>query len=124
MTPEERRLREELIKYAIDLNRSGLSTGKSGNISVGYQREMLITPSGLEYQQLAAEDIVKLDFSGQKKCSSPYPPSSEWHFHADIYQTTPSIHAIVHTHSTYCTALACTSRNIPPLSLYGRRCRR
>jgi L-fuculose-phosphate aldolase len=41
-------------------------------------------------------------------------PSSEWRFHRDIYLSRPEINAIVHVHSPYATALACTRRDIPP----------
>jgi L-fuculose-phosphate aldolase len=40
-------------------------------------------------------------------------PSSEWRFHRDIYATRADVAAIVHTHSRYAAALACTGRGIP-----------
>ena len=40
-------------------------------------------------------------------------PSSEWRFHAAIYAARPELHAVVHTHSTHATALACQGLGIP-----------
>jgi L-fuculose-phosphate aldolase len=40
-------------------------------------------------------------------------PSSEWRFHRDILKARADVGAIVHTHSQYATALACTGRGIP-----------
>jgi L-fuculose-phosphate aldolase len=42
-------------------------------------------------------------------------PSSEWRFHVDILSARPEVHAVVHTHSTYATTLACMRLPIPPL---------
>jgi L-fuculose-phosphate aldolase len=40
-------------------------------------------------------------------------PSSEWQLHRDIYAARPDAHAIVHTHSLFCTTVACLRRPIP-----------
>jgi len=40
-------------------------------------------------------------------------PSSEWRFHRDLLRARPDVGSIVHTHSCYATALACTGRGIP-----------
>lgn len=113
MNPQEKQLRLELTSYAKALNSTGLSEGKSGNLSVRCNDELLITPSGVDYQSLKPTDIVKLTLAGEKCCDSPYPASSEWHFHCGIYRNKPTVSAIVHAHPNYSTALACTSRAIP-----------
>ena len=42
------------------------------------------------------------------------PPSTEYYLHRSIYQRQPSAKAVVHAHSTYATALSCTSlKKIP-----------
>ena len=107
-------LRQSLIEYAIKLNSSGLSAGKSGNISVRCEDGLLITPTGMSYHDLSLDDIVQLDIDGNLSPPEQHTlPSSEWHFHCGIYKARPDIHAVAHAHPTYCTALACTSRNIP-----------
>ena len=37
----------------------------------------------------------------------PRRPSSEWRFHHDLYAHRSDVRAVVHTHATHCTALAC-----------------
>ena len=110
---DELTARRQLISYAQQLGPSRLSQGKSGNLSVRYGANCLITPSGVDYTSLKPEDIVSIDFNGNKNCSSPYAPSSEWHFHAAVYINRPDIHAVVHSHAPYSTALACCHRSIP-----------
>ncbi|WP_339667991.1 class II aldolase/adducin family protein [Dasania marina] len=109
----ELKQRQQLLHYAQQLNSSGLSVGKSGNISLRCEQGLLITPSGVAYNELNTEDLVKIDYQGQPLGHSIYPPSSEWHFHAAIYQQRPEQNAVVHAHPSHCTALACTQRNIP-----------
>ena len=88
MTESEQR--QQLLQHAQQLNSSGLSVGKSGNISLRCPQGLLITPSGVAYDQLQPQDLVKIDYQGQPIGSNSYPPSSEWHFHLSI-SNTPNI---------------------------------
>ena len=45
--PGETRLRREIIETALAMSRSGLSPGRSGNVSAHTEGGMLITPTGL-----------------------------------------------------------------------------
>ncbi len=105
-------LRQQVIDAACQLNRDGLSKGNSGNVSARCGNALLITPSGIAYDTLRPADIVKLDMSGAI-IAGELQPSSEWHFHCAILAQRPEINAIVHAHSRFCTALACTRRGIP-----------
>jgi L-fuculose-phosphate aldolase len=113
----ESSLRSQLLHYAQSLQSSGLSVGKSGNISVRHKNGFLITPSGVDYQALNPNDLVWMDHQGRYDANTgdqtPLAPSSEWHFHCGLYQARPDINAVLHCHSSYCTALACTGRTIP-----------
>ena len=104
-------LRQEIIARCLEMNASGLNQGTSGNLSARSGGGMLITPSGVAYQQLAPEDIVwmNLDGSYQHRLAC----SSEWRFHRDIYLARPEVNAVVHAHPTYCTALAICGMEIP-----------
>ncbi len=103
---------EAIIDVAKDFNASGISVGKSGNISARHDNGFVITPSGLAYSELKPLDLIYCDLEG-KVLSGEWQPSTEWPFHAAIYKTRNDIHAIVHTHSTYATALACRRQSIP-----------
>jgi len=105
-------LRREIIDAARQFNSSGLSVGNSGNLSARSRRGFLITPSGIAYEQLLPEDIVELDLDG-KPSAGRLTPSSEWRFHQAVYCVRPEIRAVVHVHSAYATAVACTRKSIP-----------
>lgn len=104
-------LRQEIIDTALAMSAEGLSPGTSGNVSARWQQGMLITPTGMAYADLIPEDIAFVDGTG--KASGKRKPSSEWHFHLAAYEVRPDAQAIVHTHSRFATALACTRKPIP-----------
>jgi L-fuculose-phosphate aldolase len=107
----EQKLREEIVAYGLKLTPSGLSQGTSGNLSVRFGSGFLITPSGRPYGETRPEDIVPVDLDGHYE--HPLRPSSEWRFHRDIYAARPDVHAVVHAHPPYSTALAMCRRDIP-----------
>ncbi len=108
----EKALRKEIVETALAMSRSGLSPGRSGNVSCRLGEGMLITPSGKCYEELSADDIVFVGRDGNAE-HSEYAPSSEWHFHLAAYNTRPDRNALVHTHSLHATALACARKGIP-----------
>ena len=73
---------------------------------------MLITPSGMTYDDITLADIVYVQEVG-KVPGKQRNPSSEWHFHLAAYQARPDKHAIVHTHSLHATVLAAAHKPIP-----------
>lgn len=110
---DDKNLRQQLINYSQQLASSGLSVGKSGNISVRCEQGFLITPTGMDYSELTPDDIVLLQRNGTPAPNQHRQASSEWHFHCGLYQARNDVHAIVHAHPTYCTALACSEKPIP-----------
>jgi L-fuculose-phosphate aldolase len=116
MDGQELELRRSIIEACLWMNSSGLNQGTSGNISVRHGDTMLISPSGVPYEQLEPEDIVAMPLEGEYgsyKARGANIPSSEWRFHLDIMRARPEVGAIVHTHSTYATVLAIARKEIP-----------
>lgn len=113
MTPAERALREELIETCRGMNRLGINKGTSGNVSVRCGDGLLVSPTGIAYDQLTAEKIVFMRWDGSY--DGAILPSSEWRFHRDILAARPDLHAVVHTHSVHATALAIMGRSIPAI---------
>lgn len=105
------RLRAHVVAAAQTMGRTGLTPGTSGNISVRTKDGMLITPSGVPYDDLAPKSLVAV--AGDGAAAGRFRPSSEWRFHLAIYAAHPEADAIVHTHSDHATALACCGRGIP-----------
>ncbi|WP_038054675.1 L-fuculose-phosphate aldolase [Thioalkalivibrio sp. ALJ1] len=112
-SPEETRLREAIIHTGLETNRRGLNQGTSGNISARLGAGMLITPSGVRYEDLEPDDLVYVDANG--RWLDGRKPSSEWHFHRAILQARPELHAVVHVHSVYASVVAIQGRDIPAL---------
>jgi L-fuculose-phosphate aldolase len=92
----------------------GLVAGTWGNVSarVSGSEAILITPSGLPYDQLDSGSLVKIDMKGALISGSR--PSSELPLHLAIYAARPDVNAIVHTHSIHATACAVARCAIPP----------
>ena len=104
-------LRKAIIATALAMNALGINRGKSGNVSARWKDGFLITPSGLPYEETRPADIVFVGKNGN--ATGKRPPSSEWRFHYDIYRTRTDAQAVVHTHSSFATTLACLGMDIP-----------
>lgn len=105
-------LRSEIVAVGQRMSTSGLSPGKSGNLSVRVDGGMLITPTGIAYGEMKGADIVEVRSDGRVAAGQRV-ASSEWRIHLAIYKARPDVGAIVHTHSLNATALACLHRGIP-----------
>ncbi len=114
-------LRTALVREARRLQPLGLATGTSGNLSVrleaGDHGGMLITPSGIAYETLRPEDMVRVEFTGPgtARWDLAREPSSEWLMHQAVYQARPEAGAVVHGHPTHATVLAIQGLEIPAL---------
>lgn len=104
--------RSQLLEVSAKLIDLRLNQGTSGNCSVRSGKHFLITPSGFTVEEMAVDDMVEMDFSGQVIGSGK--PSSEWRFHRDILAARKDIHAVVHVHSMFATSLACLRKEVPP----------
>lgn len=104
-------MRKQLIETALEMSSNGLVKGATGNLSVRLGQGMLITPTGIDYSVMLPGDIVQMDFDGT--IEGKRKPSSEWRFHAAIYQARPEADAILHAHPANCAALACLNLGIP-----------
>lgn len=110
------RLRAEVVGVGRRLLQTGLVVGTSGNVSArdpetGY---IAISPSGMEYDRIDAEDVPVVDARG-RPVEGRRRPSTELPTHLIIYQQRPDVGAIVHTHSTYATVLAVLGWSLPPI---------
>ncbi len=138
------KIRQEVVEAGLTLAHSSMTIGTYGNISQRVDEKYIaITPSGRDYEQLTAADIVVTDLDGevqksivanaeQENCvkdtvsnegndgndgnvAVSLRPSSELPLHLEIYKTFPEARAIVHTHSVYASALAVAHKDLPPV---------
>ena len=109
---DESRLRSAVIETARAMSDSGLSPGRSGNVSARFDGGMLITPTGLAYADIRSKDIVYVAADGSVP-GKQKTPSSEWQFHLSAYEARPDMSAVVHTHSLHAVVLSCAGRPIP-----------
>jgi L-fuculose-phosphate aldolase len=105
-------LRRAIIQTALKMNALGINQGTSGNVSARIPGgRLLITPSGLPYEEIRPRDIVEMKLDGRVVGAGR--PSSEWRFHRDILTARADVGAVVHTHAPYATSLACLGCGIP-----------
>ncbi len=109
--------KKELVKSGIKIYERGLVAGTWGNLSHRLEKEpekIAITPSGIDYTEVGEEDIVILNLAGEIK-EGKRKPSTEYQLHTKIYKSRKDVNAIVHTHSTFASAVACSRKDIPPI---------
>ena len=109
-------LKEECLAANLALPTTGLVDLTFGNVSVADpgRRVFAIKPSGVDYDKLAADDIVVLDFDGNV-VEGKLRPSSDTPTHRCLYLHFPGIRSVVHTHSRSAVAFAQAAREIPCL---------
>ena len=107
------KIRKQIIDTGCRMMRDNLAIGTFGNISVldedGY---MYVTPSGMPYDSLEPDDIVRMDLSGNI-IEGSRKPSIENRLHIEVYKARPDVRAIIHTHPIYSTAFSAMGEDIP-----------
>ena len=116
MTESEPELREQMVGYARRMLAAGLVRGTSGNLSVRPPGAdwCLVTPSGVDYETMRAEDVVKVDLAGVP-VEGGLKPSVDTPVHAAVYRRRPDVASVIHTHSPYAAAFSTLHRDVPPL---------
>lgn len=108
------KLKQEVYEANMLLPKYNLVTFTWGNVSAVDREAKLfvIKPSGVPYENLCPEDMVVVDFEGNK-VEGKYNPSSDTPTHAVLYRYWNEIGGIVHTHSLYATSWAQAGRGLP-----------
>ncbi len=97
--------KKEIIKAGMNLDRYGLIALSGGNVSVRMESgEILITPSGMIYEDLVEDDILVMDING-KIIEGTRKSSSDTEAILYIMQNRPDVNAVIHTHQPYATAI-------------------
>ena len=94
-----------------------LVVGTAGNVSTRAGNRIAVTPTGVAYSGLTAEDVGIHGLDGTA-VDAPLAPTSELPLHLAVYTAFPEVRAIVHTHSTSATALSCLVPVVPAVHYY------
>lgn len=97
--------RGSLIGAARAIAARGLSHGSTGNVSVRFGNTIVITPTRSSMTTVTESELALLDENGLALRGST--PSKEAPLHRAVYSQRPSAGAVVHTHSTFATAVSC-----------------
>ena len=108
--------RELVVTMCRTLLERGYLKATEGNVSVRVPGEaaFAITPSSYDYAKMEPGDICVLDAEGRRLLGG-MKASIESGMHAAVYAQRPDVHAIIHTHQPYASALALVKRPIPAL---------
>ena len=109
-------LKERVFRANLSLKENNLITLTWGNASE-IDREsglIVIKPSGVDYKEMRAADMVIVDLDGNV-IEGNLRPSSDLATHIEIYKGFSKVSAVVHTHSRWATIFAQAGKDIPML---------
>ncbi len=92
----------------------------------GPDRHYLINPFGLNYGEITAHNLVKVDADGEVVGNARYPVNrAGFIIHSAVHRTRNDAHCVIHTHHTAGLAVACKADglamdNFYAAFLYGR----
>jgi len=107
-------LRHQLVETCLAMSKLGYFIGTWGNISVRVKGGLLVTPTKMDYGVMTGEDLVVVDWEGERIRGERL-PTSEVHLHRLVLQTRPDLGVLIHSHAPWCSAVACARQSIPAL---------
>lgn len=109
--------RQEVVETCQFMVKENLVVGTAGNVSVRIGGHVVISPSGVDYDTMVAEDVVVYDMDGNH-VEGKLKPSSELPLHIAVYESTDAL-AVTHNHAYASTALGLVVDEIPPSHYYS-----
>ena len=103
--------RHAIVAHARRMLDDGLVVGTSGNLSVRRGDLVAVTPTGIDYRELTAEQVGVFGLDGGR-IEGRAQPSSELATHLTAYRVTGA-GAVVHTHSTAAVAVSTLVDELP-----------
>lgn len=98
---------EEFIQCAHKIGRAGLTVCSSGNLSIRYGDEVLVSGTGSWVPDLSPEKVSIVKFSDGEVLNG-VKPSMESVFHLGVLrERDPEVNCVLHFQSPYATAVAC-----------------
>lgn len=109
--------RRDVVETCLFMQNNGLIVGTAGNVSIRVDDKIAISPSGVPYETMTAEDVVVFSMDGER-VDGVLEPSSELPLHLSVYRETAA-KAITHNHAPASTALGLVVDEIPPSHYYS-----
>lgn len=111
----------QLERVAHSIHRRGLTHGRTGNLAVRADQDILVTPSGVPLDAVSADTLSVIGPEGHHMTGPR--PTKEALLHAAMLRARPGDHAVVHTHSPHSAAVSCMAgldddEPLPPLTAY------
>lgn len=110
-------LKQSVYEANLLLPKHGLVTFTWGNVS-GIDRAqglVVIKPSGVDYETMAADDMVVVNLQTGETVEGRLHPSSDTPTHLALYRAFAGLGGVVHTHSRWATIYAQAGEGIPAL---------
>ena len=104
----------EIVRYGRRMAADGLAYGTAGNLSCRIGDQVVISPTGIPYEDVGREDLWVLSSGGEVIRQGARGPSSETPFHLAIYAATNAA-AVVHTHSAEVVAVSASLEYLPAI---------
>ena len=105
--------KKAILKACLQLKEYKLISLSGGNISLKIDDDtFLLTPSGMNYEDMNYEDICVIDSMGNLK-EGKRKPSSDLKALLYIFENRKDIKAIIHTHQPYATAIGLINDYLP-----------
>jgi L-ribulose-5-phosphate 4-epimerase len=105
--------REEVRKAGMALDRYGLIALSGGNVSLRMPSgEILVTPSGMIYEDMTASDVLVMDIKGTV-IEGERAASVDTVALLYIFEHMSLINAVIHTHQPFATAVGLVTDELP-----------
>lgn len=111
--------KQTVLDAARQIADMGMVVGTAGNFSVRLggtkgRGLLAITPTTRYYDTLTVDDVVVMDFDGQR-VEGELTPSVEVKMHIGIYKARRKVNAVCHIHPIFASVFAVTGQEIPPI---------
>ncbi len=105
---------ERVFNENINLKKFKLVIHNFGNTSARFNDKCIIKPSGISFESLKKNQLVKVNISNGQHTGN-LNPSTDTATHLKIYQSYSNVGGVAHTHSLYATSWAQAAKPIPCL---------
>jgi len=123
ISTEEWALRQQLADCYHVFEHIGWSEAIFNHISLripGREHHFLMNPFGLNYDEISASNLVKVDVNGENVEPGPYRGNpAGFAIHGAIHESRSDAKCVIHTHTTAGMAVACKAGGLSHDNFYG-----